>query len=81
VVREVTVVGLATEGGYSAGHVKPPKVGTPKPLPGFKAVAVERRPTFTLVRYAADRPTSVPIDTLAGLALTAEQPGILLQRP
>ena len=81
VVQEIAVVGLATEGGYSAGHLEPPDVGTPKPVPGFRVAAVERRPTFTLVRYVAERPTSVPIETLAGLALTDEQPGILLQGP
>ena len=76
------MIGLATEGGYSAGHLEPPDVGTPKPVPGFRVAAVERRPTFTLVRYVAE-----PADarrrstTLAGLALTDEQPGILLQGP
>ena len=79
-VEEIVVVGLATEGGYSAGHLEPPDVGAPKPVPGFRVAAVERRPTFTLVRYVADRATSVPVETLAGLALTDEQPGILLQR-
>jgi 4-amino-4-deoxy-L-arabinose transferase-like glycosyltransferase len=81
VVREIAVIGLATEGGYSAGHLEPPDVGTPKPVPGFRIASVERRSTFTLVRYVAERPTSVAIDALSGLALTDEQPGILLQRP
>jgi hypothetical protein len=81
VVREIAVIGLATEGGYSAGHLEPPDVGTPKRVPGFRVAPVERRPTFTLVRYVAERPTPVSIETLAGLALTDEQPGILLQSP
>jgi len=81
VVREIAVLGLATEGGYSAGHLEPPDVGTPKPVPGFRVAAVERRPTFTLVSYVAERLTPVSIETLAGLALTDEQPGILLQGP
>ena len=81
VVAEVLVVALATEGGYSAGHLEPPDVGTPKRVPGFRVAPVERRPTFTLVRYVAERPTPVSIETLAGLALTDEQPGILLQSP
>ena len=38
-------------------------------------------PTYTLVLYRADRPTFVPMSTLAGLALTDEQPGVLLQVP
>lgn len=79
VVKAITVVGLATEGGYSAGHVEPPSVATPKALPGFRVVSVERRPTFTLVRYVAERPTPVAIERLARLALTDEQPGILLE--
>ena len=81
VVSEVVVVGLATEGGYSAGHLEPPEVDTPKPIPGFRIATVERRPTFTLVRYEAEKPSRVAVETLAGLALRDEQPGIMLQRP
>jgi hypothetical protein len=81
VVREIAVIGLATEGGYSAGHLEPPDVGTPKRVKGFRVASVARRPTFTIVRYVAERPTPVAIETLAGLALTDEQPGILLQAP
>ena len=80
-VSEIAAVGLATEGGYSAGHVVPPKVGTPRPLRGFRVVDVEQEPTYTLVRYRADRPTFVPLSVLTGLALTSDQPGVLLQRP
>ena len=50
-------------------------------LVGFRVASVARRPTFTIVRYVAERPTPVAIETLAGLALTDEQPGILLQAP
>ena len=78
-VQEIAAIGLATEGGYSAGAVAPPSVGAPRPVPGFRVVGVERRPTFTLVRYRADRPTFVPTRTLSGLALADEQPGVLLQ--
>ncbi len=81
VVKEIAVVGLATEGGYSAGHLEPPSVGTPKPVPGFRVASVEREATFTLVRYVAERPATITVEALAGLALTDEQPGILLQRP
>ena len=80
-VAEIAAVGLATEGGYSAGHVEPPGVGTPRPVKGFRVVDVERKPTYTLVLYRADRPTFVPMSALTGLALTDEQPGVLLQAP
>jgi mannosyltransferase len=80
-VAEIAAVGLATEGGYSAGHVAPPGVGTPRAVKGFRVVDVERKPTYSIVLYRADRPTFVPMSTLAGLALTDEQPGVLLQGP
>jgi hypothetical protein len=80
-VDEIAVIGLATEGGYSAGAVAPPTVTTPKAVKGFRVVAVERRPTYTLVRYRADRPVFVPSSTLTGLALADEQPGVLVQGP
>lgn len=79
-VREIAALGLATEGGYSTGHITPPRVTSPRPVTGFRVVAVERTPTFTLVRYRAGRPTFVPTATLLGLALTGgEQPRILVQ--
>ena len=81
-VDEIAVIGLATEGGYSAGAVVPPSVTTARAVEGFRVVAVERRSTYTLVRYRARRPTFVPISTLTGLGLAAdEQPGVLLQHP
>ena len=80
-VEEIAAVGLATEGGYSAGHVEPPSVSAPRPVEGFRVVAVERKPTYTLVLYRAARPTLVPMATLAALALTDEQPGVLVQGP
>jgi hypothetical protein len=78
-VQEIAAVGLATEGGYSSGHVEPPSVSAPRPVKGFEVAAVERRPTYTLVLYRAPRPTFVSMDTLTGLALADDQPGILLQ--
>ena len=78
---KIAAIGLATEGGYSAGAVAPPDVGTPRPVKGFRVVAIERKPTYTLVLYRAARPTFVPMGTLTGLALTDEQPGLLLQGP
>jgi mannosyltransferase len=78
-VEAIAAIGLATEGGYSAGHVAPPAVSTPRAVKGFRVVAIERKPTYTLVLYRARRPTFVPMSTLTGLALTDEQPGVLLQ--
>jgi hypothetical protein len=80
-VGEIAVVGLATEGGYSSGHVEPPIVGTPRPVKGFRVADVERTPTYTLILYRADRPRFVPLETLSALALTDEQPAVLLQGP
>jgi mannosyltransferase len=78
-VDEIASIGLATEGGYSAGALAPPSVSAPPAVECFRIVAVERKPTFTLVLYLADRPTFVPMSTLTELALAAEQPGVLLQ--
>jgi hypothetical protein len=78
-VDEIAAIGLATEGGYSAGAVAPPDVGAPLPVKGFRVVDVQRKPTYTLIMYRAERPTFVPMSTLTGLALTDEQPGVLLQ--
>jgi mannosyltransferase len=78
-VQEIVAIGLATEGGYSAGAIVPPEVDAPRPVPGFRVVEVERAPTYTLVRYRSDRPRRVSLPTLTGLALTDEQPGALLQ--
>jgi mannosyltransferase len=80
-VREIAAVGLATEGGYSAGGLTPPTVGTPRQVPGFRVVGVDRKPTYTRVLYRADRATDEAVSLLAGLALTDEQPGVLLQEP
>jgi len=80
-VGEIAVVGLATEGGFSGGRVRPPDVGPPPAPPGFALIASERTPTFTLYRYRAGAPTDVSTDTLAGMRLADQQPGILLQRP
>jgi hypothetical protein len=81
-VQEIVVVGLATEGGFSAGAVRPPE-GPARPAPtGFRLVRFERRSTYTLARYRARTARAVAIDALTGLRLsTAEQPGVLLQAP
>jgi hypothetical protein len=79
-VEEIAVVGLATEGGFSGGAVRPPDVDAPDAPPGFGLVGVERRPTFMLVRYRAPAPTRVSVSALVALRLADQQPGLLLQR-
>lgn len=81
-VREIAAVGLATEEGFSiAGPVKPPALdsGAPPPPAGFRIVAQERAPTYTLVLYRAPSPTAVSLAQLEGLRLADQQPGILVQ--
>jgi uncharacterized membrane protein len=81
-VQEIFVVGLATEGGYSAGPVRPPS-GPALPAPtGFTLVEFDRRSTYALARYRAGTPRAVGVDVLSGLRLSmAQQPGVLLQTP
>ena len=82
-VREIAAVGLATEEGFSiTGRVKPPALdsGPPPPPPaGFRIVAEERAPTYTLVLYRAPSPTPVSLAQLERLRLADQQPGILVQ--
>jgi mannosyltransferase len=80
-VREIAVVGLATEGGYSAGPVEPPRREPPPAPEGFRLVSSVRQPTYTLALYRADEPVLVSVSTLTVLALADEQPGVLLQDP
>ncbi len=80
-VREIAVLGLATEGGFSGGPVEPPDVEPPAPPSGFRLVDAERTSTYLLFVYRAQRPTPVSTTALAGMRLTDLQPGILLQRP
>jgi len=82
-VREIIVAGLATQGGFSAGPVKP-RAATARPAPpGFRLVDARLTPTFALIRYEAavevPRPLSVP--KLAGLALVPGASAVLVQRP
>ena len=78
-VREISVVGLATEGGLSGGAVEPPDVPPGAPPPGFALSSVVRTPTLVLVTYRAPAPTPVSETALAALRLADQQPGILLQ--
>ena len=77
---EIVVLGLATEGGFSAGAVRPPGGEPPAPPRGFRLVELDRTPTYALARYRARNPVAIPNDELARLRFTPLQPGILVQR-
>jgi mannosyltransferase len=82
-VREIVVAGLATQGGFSAGPVKPPPA-TPRPAPpGFELVGARLTATFALIRYQAvgGRPVAVSVQRLGGLALVPGASALLLERP
>lgn len=80
-VQEIAAVGLATEEGFSiARPVKPPALDSgPPPPAGFRIVAEERTPTYTLVLYRATSLTQVSVAELERLRLAEQQPGFLLQ--
>jgi mannosyltransferase len=82
-VREIVVAGLATQGGFSTGAVKPPTASPGKPPAGFVLTGVRRTSTFVLVRYrsARSRPIAVPRAKLAQLALVPADAAVLLQQP
>jgi mannosyltransferase len=80
-VQEIAVLGLATEGGFSAGAVEPPYVDAPAPPNEFRLVEAGRTSTYVLFLYRARAPTLVSTKDLAELRLTDIQPGILFQRP
>jgi mannosyltransferase len=82
-VAEIDVVGLATQGGFSTGAVKPPE-GPPQPAPaGFRLAGSERHKTFTFVRYQATNGGGAQVSPaqLAALRLASDAPGLFLQRP
>jgi len=76
-VQEIVVVALATEGGFTGGAVVPPRPAPTEPPPGFRVAEVDRRPTFTVVRYTAPMPTRVSPAVLELLRLT-DAPGRVL---
>ncbi len=81
-VREIVVVGLATEGGFSAGPVRPPDGPPAEPPGGFRLVEFERKPTYALARYRARANRAVTVEALGALRLSSgQQPGVLLQAP
>jgi hypothetical protein len=80
-VREIVVAGLATQGGFSAGALKPPPA-TPRPSPpGFELVGVRLTSTLALIRYRAAQPARVSVARLGGLALVGGASALLVQRP
>jgi hypothetical protein len=81
-VREIDVVGLATQGGFSTGAVKPPEGPAKPPPPGFRVTGAERHKTFTFVRYQATNGHGAPVSPtqLAALRLAPDAPGLFLQR-
>jgi mannosyltransferase len=82
-VREIVVAGLATQGGFSAGPLKPPAAVPHTPPPGFELVGARLTSTFAVIRYraAAARPARLSIERLAGLALVPGASALLVQRP
>jgi hypothetical protein len=77
-VREIAVLGLATEGGFSAGAVTPPR-RVPAAPPGFVLAGRTETPTLTLVVFRADEPVTMRTAELERLALGSDQPGVLIQ--
>jgi mannosyltransferase len=81
-VREIIVAGLATQGSFSAGALKPPSA-TPVPAPqGFRLVDARLTPTFALIRYRAigAHPVAVTVK-VGGLALVPGASALLVQLP
>jgi mannosyltransferase len=81
-VREIVVIGLATQGGFSARAVAPPDTPPRPPPPGFRLAATEQTPTLTLVRYRSrSAAASVSLAQLADLRLVPLQAAVFLQGP
>jgi mannosyltransferase len=82
-VRQIVVAGLATQGGFSAGAVKPPPATPRAPPPGFELVSARHTPTFSLIRYraAGAQSVSVSVSELGGLALVPGASALFVQRP
>jgi len=80
-VREIVVAGLATQGGFSAGAVKPPPATPRSAPPGFELVSARLTSTFALIRYrtAGAPPVLVSVRRLGGLALAPGASALLLQ--
>lgn len=77
--REIVVLGLATQGGFSTGAVHPPST-PPRPAPrGFDLVSTKRTSTFVLLRYTSRRSRRLPRTELAALSLSSEPAAVFLQ--
>jgi hypothetical protein len=68
--REIVVVGLASEGGFGRGAVRPPAPEARTPPAGFTVLEAVRRPTFSIVRYGSPTPRHLSPGELARLRLT-----------
>jgi len=79
-VREIDAVGVATQGGFSTGAVKPPPPREATPPSGFRFAGIQRSSTYTIVRYRAARFVRVSRPELLRLGLTDIPSGVLLQR-
>jgi hypothetical protein len=80
-VSEIDVIALASQGGFSAGAVKPPSTPPRTAPPGFRVVETRRTPTFVLVRYRAPASRIVAVSALASLGLATIPAAVVLQRP
>ena len=76
-VQEIAAIGLATEGGYSAGAIAPPRSTPRDPCRGSGSSRSSGRRRTRSSSTARIAPRRVPLSTLTGLALTDEQPGVL----
>jgi mannosyltransferase len=80
--REIIVAGLATQGGFSAGAVKPPPATPDPPPPGFRLVSARLTSTFALIRYRAIGANPPPVTVKLGeLALIPGASALLVQQP
>jgi hypothetical protein len=76
----IVVLGLATEGVGAIGHPSPPPPRVAAPPAGFRQEGVVSRPTYSLVRYVADRPRAVTPEELQTLRLAGEYARVFAQR-
>lgn len=78
-VREIDVVGLATQGGFSAGAVKPPPAAARPSPPSFHLADTRSTPTYSLVRYVSPVTRPISAQDLARLALAASPAAVFYQ--
>ena len=78
-VREIDVVGLGTQGGFSTSAVHPPDTPPRTAPPGFRLTSTKHTPTLALVRYRASAPRRVATATLEALRLSPIPGPVFLQ--